>query len=328
MSPVLEQHNTSAKHTAGSRLKKVAVIWSKYSFLIAFAVVSIIACISSDVFFTANNLMNILYQVSIIGIIALGMSLVILIGGIDLSVGSVLAFSGYVLLVTLNATRSILLAVLAGIVAGSIIGVANGVLVAKAKIAPFIVTLGSMAIFRSLTLHECHGGSIDGVVMGFTDIANGSLFGIAYPIYLFVILTGIIFFVTTKLPYGRYLYAIGSNEKAAKLSAIAVDKIKISVYMLCGLLVGISSVIESSRLNSISASNSGQSYELDAIAAVIIGGTSMNGGRGTVIGSFFGVLILGILNNILNLANVSPYLQGMLKGIIIIIAVLIQKRDN
>lgn len=329
MLPAQKPHNvTPASATIKTYGNRLTSFWSQYSYLIAFALVFLIACLTSDVFFTKTNLMNILYQVSIIGIIALGMSLVILIGGIDLSVGSVLAFCGTMILLTLNATHNIFLAVLAGLGMGAVIGLVNGVFITRAKIAPFIMTLGSMATFRSLALFLNKGGGITGTVMSYANIANGNLCGIAYPIYLFLVMTALVHLVTTKLPYGRHLYAIGSNEKAATLSAIAVSKIKISVYTLCGLLVGISAIIESSRLCSVSASSSGVSYELDAIAAVIIGGTSMSGGRGTIIGTFFGVLILGILNNILNLADVSPYLQGMVKGIIIIFAVLIQRKDN
>jgi ribose transport system permease protein len=295
--------------------------------MIAFLVIFILASLLNSDFLTFTNLINIIRQVSIIGIISLGMTLVMLSGGIDLSVGSVLAFTGAITLLALNASESVLLSLLTAIAVSASIGLINGLLITKGKIASFIATLGMMAAARSLVLYIAQGGSISGKVESYTEIANGDLFGIAYPIYIFLVMTLLIFMIMHKTRFGRYIYAIGSNEKAALLSAISVNKVKIGVYMLCSMLVGVAAVIESSRLNSVSSASSGLSYELDAIAAVIIGGARMSGGRGKVIGTFFGVMILGILNNTMNLMNISPYLQGLVKGLIIIIAVLLQKKD-
>ncbi len=308
--------------------EKARKFWTNYSFVISFLVVSSIAIIKTDDFLSSQNLINILYQVSTIGIISLGMSMVIISGGIDLSVGAVLAFTGTVILYTLNKTENILLAIIAGIATGAIIGLINGFFIARTKIAPFIVTLSAMTIFRSLTQYINNSGSITGKIKEFQLISNSSYAGIPFPVYIFFLLTFLIILIMVWTPFGRYIYAIGSNEKAANLSAIPVIGIKISVYIVCGVLTAIASVIESSRLSSISSTSSGVNYELEAIAAAVIGGISMTGGRGLIIGTFVGVLIIGILNNLINLANIQAELQGMLKGIIILLAVLIQKRDK
>lgn len=306
---------------------KLSWLWSEYSVIIAFIIIFIAASVLSPRFLDMNNQLNILMQVSIIGIVALGMTIVMLSGGIDLSVGSVLVLVGVVTVLALNATGSIWIAVLTAFIVGSIAGFLNGIMVAKGRIASFIATLGMMAAARSIALYIAEGGSISGEVSGFTAIANNNLWIFDYPIIIFLIMTVLVYILMHKTRFGRHVYAIGSNEKAALLSAIRVDRIKIGVYSLAGLLVSIAAIIETSRLNSISSSSSGVQYELDAIAAVIIGGTRMTGGRGKIIGTFFGVLILGILNNMMNLMNVSPHLQGFVKGLIIIIAVVFQKRE-
>lgn len=307
--------------------KRLGWIWSEYSVVFAFVVMIILATIVNPDFLSMSNFTNILRQVSIIGIISLGMTVVMLSGGIDLSVGSVLAVIGVVIFQVLNGTGNLFLAILAGIGTGIFVGLLNGVMIAKAKIASFIATLGVMASARSLSLFIANGGSISGSQESYTLIANGELLGISYPVYFFLIITLLLYLLMHHTPFGRYVYAIGSNEKAALLSAIRVDRVKILIYMLMGALVGIASIIESSRLNSISSASSGMGYELDAIAAVIIGGTRMSGGKGKILGTFIGVLILGILNNMMNLMNISPYLQGLVKGLIIIVAVILQKKE-
>lgn len=302
-------------------------IWSEYSVIIAFVIIYIVSALMNDRFLLLQNQLNILMQVSTIGIIALGMTLVILSGGIDLSVGSVLAMVGVFVVLALNASENIFVAVLTALAVGAFVGFLNGLLVAKAKIAPFIATLGMMAGARSIALYTTNGGSIAGQVDGFTNISNTKVGLVSLPVIIFLTLTLCVYLLMKKTRFGRYVYAVGSNEKASLLSAIRVDRIKIGVYSLCGFLVGIAALIETSRLNSISSSSSGNLYELDAIAAVIIGGTRMTGGKGKVIGTLFGVLILGVLNNTMNLMNISPHLQGLVKGLIIIIAVIFQKRN-
>ncbi|MFD1737811.1 ABC transporter permease [Bacillus salitolerans] len=312
---------------ASSTKSRLSWLWSEYSVIIAFFVIFVAASILSPRFLDIHNQMNILMQVSIIGIVALGMTVVMLSGGIDLSVGSVLVLVGVITVLALNATGSIFVAILTAFLVGASAGFLNGLMVAKGKIASFIATLGMMAGARSIALYIAEGGSISGEVSGFTVIANSELWIIDYPIIIFLVMTALVYVLMHKTRFGRYVYALGSNEKAALLSAIRVDRVKIGVYSLAGLLVSVAAIIETSRLNSISSSSSGVQYELDAIAAVIIGGTRMTGGRGKIIGTFFGVLILGILNNMMNLMNVSPHLQGFVKGLIIIIAVVFQKRE-
>ncbi|MBZ5202661.1 ABC transporter permease [Planomicrobium chinense] len=310
--------------TAKSRL---SWLWSEYSVIIAFVIIFIASAIMNPRFLDMNNQLNILMQVSIIGIIAMGMTVVMLSGGIDLSVGSVLALAGVISVLALNASGSILVGVFTALLVGSFAGFLNGLMVAKGRIASFIATLGMMAGARSIALYIADGGSVSGEVTGFTAIANSDFWIFDVPVLIFIAMTALVFILMHKTRFGRYVYALGSNEKAALLSAIRVDRIKIGVYTLIGTLVGVAAVIETSRLNSISSSSSGAQYELDAIAAVIIGGTRMTGGRGKIIGTLFGVLILGILNNMMNLMNVSPHLQGFVKGLIIIIAVVFQKRE-
>ncbi|WP_342504775.1 ABC transporter permease [Sporosarcina sp. FSL K6-2383] len=319
-----ERNPTSNK----SKLRdQLSWIWSEYSVIIAFLIIFIAASIISPRFLDINNQFNILMQVSIIGIIALGMTVVMISGGIDLSVGSVLALTGVMTVLALNASGSILIAIVVAFAMGIFAGFLNGLMVAKGKIASFIATLGMMAAARSIALYIANGGSISGEVSNFTLIANSKLGTIQYPIIFFLIMTALVYILMHKTRFGRYVYALGSNEKATLLSAIRVDRVKIGVYSLAGLLVSVAAIIETSRLNSISSSSSGMSYELDAIAAVIIGGTRMTGGRGKIVGTFFGVLILGILNNMMNLMDVSPHLQGFVKGLIIIVAVVFQKRE-
>ncbi|HWR43785.1 ABC transporter permease [Sporomusa sp.] len=315
------------KSVSNSMGKKLTRLQTEYSIIMAFLVIAVLASLANSEFLTSSNIINILRQVSIIGIISLGMTLIIISGGIDLSVGAVLALVGALALTVLNFTQSITATLVAALMAGAFIGVINGLLITKGKITPFIVTLGVMASTRSLVLYYAKGGSIVSKVNEYTVIASGEIGGISYPVFIFLACAVLMYILSQKTPFGRYVYAIGSNEKAALLSAINVNMVKTGIYMLGGMLTALAAVIESSRLNSMSSASSGINYELDAIAAVIIGGTRMSGGKGTIIGTFFGVLILGILNNTLNLMNISPYLQGMVKGLIIITAVLLQKKE-
>lgn len=301
-------------------------LWAEYSSVFAFLLLFIVASIATPRFLTLQNLINIFRQVSIIGIVAMGMTVVIISGGIDLSVGSVLALSGVAGMSVLNATMSIPLAVLATIGCGMTAGLLNGLMVTKGRVAPFIATLGMMAVARSLALFFIQGGNVVGNVHAYTLIARGEIVGLRFPIFYFVIVTIAVQVIMRRTRFGRYVYATGSNEKATLLSAINVDWVKIGVYVLAGTLVALAAIVESSTLNSISSANSGNLYELDAIATVVIGGTRLQGGKGHILGTFFGVLLLGVLNNFLNLMNVSPFLEGFVKGLIIVVAVLIQRK--
>jgi len=312
----------------------------KYGPLIALAVLVIISTILYPRFIELQNLLNILRQVSYTGIIALGMTFVIISGGIDLSVGSMTAFAGAFAILALNSATqglmmfsprwlglvlSILAAVGASFAIALAAGFVNGFLVTKGRIAPFIVTLGTMAIFRSLTLYVGKAGEFRSANSSYGDMGMSVVLGIPLPVWIFFILAAILSFVLDRTKFGRYVCAVGSNEKVARYSAINVDRVRLISYVIVGLMVGITAVLISARLNSLSSTNAGKDYEMDAIAAVVIGGTAMTGGKGSIWGTVIGAIILGIINNMLNMLGVSPYLQGLVKGLVIIGAVSIQR---
>jgi len=293
----------------------------------AFIVLVVFASILSDSFLSIANVTNVLRQISIIGVLAVGMTFVILLGGIDLSVGSVLALTGTVIMASqADYGMPVFTAIGLGLLAGALIGMVNGLMITYGKIAAFIVTLAMMTIARSLALYYADAGSISGTNMQYAAIGNGYLWQIPVPVIIFVIIVLIAYMLLERTTFGRHVYAVGGNVQAARLSAVPVYRVTILAYMICGLTAAVGAVIETSRLNSVSTSSSGMMYELDAIAAVIIGGASLAGGRGRVVGTLFGVLILGVLSNVMNLLNISPYIQGVVKGAIILAAVLLQKR--
>ena len=313
-----------------NRIKKFA---GENSAVIAFLALFLLATIfRGSTFLSFNNIINVLRNNSIIGIIALGMTLIIITGGIDLSVGSQLVITGIVAIAVVDRTESIILALVLSCLSGAVLGLITGLLISKYNIPAFIVTLGTLTIYRSVSQYLLNGGGImvSGAKMdSYIAIANTNLFGkIPLPIIYWLIIGIIIHIFITSTPTGRYIYAVGSNEKATMLSSIDVDKVKIITYALSGLLVSIAAIIETSRLGSVNSASSGSSYEMDAIAAVVIGGTSMSGGRGKIIGTIMGTLTLGIINNMMNLLGVPPFLVGAVKGTIIIGAVLLQKRLN
>jgi len=298
------------------------------SVILAFVAMVIVATIlAGDSFMSQANIINILRTVSIIGIISLGMTLIIISGGIDLSVGSALVLVGAAGIWVMNETGSIPLGMLTMLVGGAGVGFINGTIITRGRVTPFIATLGVMATCRSLSLYLLNGGGISANLPAYWAISNGDILGISYPVFYFILLTALVLLFSQRTPLGRYIYSIGSNEKASHLSAINVNRVKVITYMIGGAMVAVAAMVETSRLNSVSAASSGQGYELDAIAAVIIGGTRMSGGKGTVVGTFFGVLILGVLNNMLTLMGVSPFVTGTVKGIIIIVSVLVQKKE-
>lgn len=304
---------------------------SENSAIVAFVVLLIAATLlKGTTFLNLRNLTNIFLNNSIIGIVALGMTLIIITGGIDLSVGSQLAATGLATVYVLNQTGSIVIGILAGVLMGVLMGLASGALIAKCGIPAFIVTLGTMSIYRSVSQYFFKGGGIlaQGAAMEpFVAISNTRLFGVLpLPILYWLLLAVLMAIFTNRMATGRRIYAVGSNEKAAKLSGINVQKIKIFTYMISGALVGIASVVEASRLGSMNSASSGTSYEMDAIAAVVIGGTSMSGGRGKILGTVFGTLTLGLINNMMNLLGVPTFLVSAIKGAIIIIAVLFQRQ--
>lgn len=270
--------------------------YEKYGSVITLIVLFIASSIASPYFLQFQNILNILRQVSYTGIIALGMTFVIIGGGIDLSVGSMTALIGGIIILTLNRfggdVGAILIAVLFGIFLGLVGGTINGTLVTKGKIAPFIVTLGTMAIFRSLTLYISNAGEFRSISDKYPSIGMGSFLFIPIPVWIFIGLAIIFHIILNNTRYGRYICAVGSNERVAQYAAINVDRIRLISYIIVGLSVAISAVLLSSRLNSVSSSNAGLNFELDAISAVIIGGTPMIGGSGSVFGTVAGLLSL------------------------------------
>lgn len=301
----------------------------KYNTIFIFVVLVIFSALISEVFFTSVNLSNLLKQVSGIGIISIGMLIVILTGGIDLSVGSMIALLAvtFALLVNIFALP---LAILLTIAIGFSLGSVSGYLVAYQKMAPFIATLALMTVARGLAFIYSKGSPITFETYGglyMSNFANNSFLGVPNIAIVFFIIVILAMVMLRYNVFGRVIIAIGSNEEASRLSGIKVNKYQFLVYAISGALAAIAAIIVASRTN-LGSPNMGMAWELDAIAAVVIGGASLNGGRGTAINTLMGVLILGLISNILNLLNVPSYPQQVVKGAIIIFAVLLQRFEN
>lgn len=290
----------------------------------------LVSCLNSN-FFTVNNIFNILQQTSINAIIAVGMTLVILTSGIDLTVGALFALTGAIAASIVSVDISPFIAVTAALALGTVIGATTGFIVAKGKLQAFIATLVMMLILRGATLVYTKGSPIslgmEDSAEAFESIGTGQIIGIPTPIWIMCVVFIAAWYLLKYTRLGRYIYALGGNESATRLSGINVDKIKITVYAISGLLCALASTIEVSRLSSAQP-NAGTGYEMDAIAAVVLGGTSMAGGRGKIIGTLIGALILGLLNNGLNLLEVDPYYQMIVKGAVILFAVLIDNKTT
>ena len=273
-------------------------------------------------FLTISNLLNVAEQATIIAIIAVGMTFVIITGGIDLSVGSVLAFSGVVMASSLQSGVPLPFALMIGLGVGLLCGVVNGLLITIGRLPPFIATLGMMSVARGAALMFTEGRPISGFSEGFRSIATGEILRIPAPVVIMIVVYVIAHFVLKRTKLGRYTYAIGGNEEAALLSGINVRLNKTLVYGIAGLLSGLAAILLTARLNSAQPI-AGMSYELDAIAATVIGGTSLLGGEGTISGTLIGALIMAVLRNGLNLLSVSSFFQQVVIGSVIILAVLI-----
>lgn len=310
--------------------RRLVSLIADHSAVFALIILFVIAVLlKGDVFLNTNNMVNILMNNSFIGVIALGMTLIIITGNIDLSVGSQLAATGLVTLVVFNQTSSVVLGIGAGILTGIVTGALTGFIVSAFAIPSFIVTLGTMQIYRSVAQYFFNGGGVRTTTENaevFTNISNTRLFGeIPLPIIYWLLLSLIVAIFMRQTSFGRHIYAVGSNERATFLSGIDIHRIKIGVFAISGALIAVASILEASRLGSMNSASSGRSYEMDAIAAVVIGGTAMNGGRGTIMGTVFGTLTLGIINNLMNLLGVPTFLVGAIKGFIIIGAVMLQR---
>jgi ribose transport system permease protein len=287
--------------------------------------------IISPSFFSWNNFMAIFRNSSAVGIIALGMTFVIIAGGIDLSVGSNFTVCG-VLLVTLQGSLGLPLGICIFItcLCGMTIGLINGLIISKAKLPPFIVTLAMQVFLRSIVKYMTNGATVRGLREEvFSSIGNGNLIGnFPLPFAIFIVIAILMHLLLTKTKFGTYVYATGGNEATAKYTGIKVDIIKISTYVLIGLMAAFASTIEVSRMASVSPTVSGISYELEAVTSAIVGGTAFSGGKGKIAGTIIGAIILFIITNIMIHLDVSTYLSGAVKGVIILVAVLLQKHGD
>lgn len=313
-------------------------IWQRASrFQSLLVLVLMVAAMSllSDRFLTQANGLNIMRQISVNVCLSIGMTMVILSGGIDLSVGSVLAFSGAI---TAGLIKSAIPlpwlgvelqftawgAIMAGLTVGLCLGWFNGQMITRLKIPPFVATLGMLSIARGMTMLWTKGFPITGLGDGFAILGTQSVLGVPTPVWIAGCLVGVFVLLTRKTRVGRYIYAVGGNEQTARLSGLNVNRIKVIVYTLAGGLSAIAGLIMTSRLDSAQP-NAGTGYELDSIAAVVIGGTSLSGGRGSILGTVIGCLIIGVLNSGLVLLNVSPFWQQVVKGGVILVAVAIDR---
>lgn len=307
----------------------INTITQKLGPLLGLLVLIIIVSVLNPSFLEPLNLLNLFRQVAINALIAFGMTFVILTGGIDLSVGAILALSSALTAGMIVSGVDPILAILVGCILGGIMGMVNGLLITKGKMAPFIATLATMTAFRGLTLVYTKGNPITGLGDNylFQLFGRGYFLGIPVPAITMILTFVVLFVVLHRTPFGRKTYAIGGNEKASLISGIKVPRVKILIYGLSGLLAALAGAILTSRLNSAQPT-AGTSYELDAIAAVVLGGTSLSGGKGRIFGTLIGVLIIGTLNNGLNLLGVSSFYQMVVKGIVIIIAVLLDRKKS
>jgi ribose transport system permease protein len=309
--------------------KKSAGIMQKLGPFLAFVLLFAVVAVLNPSFIEPLNLLNLLRQISINALIAFGMTFVILTGGIDLSVGSILALSSALMAGMIVSGVDPILSICITALLGALMGAVNGLLITKGKVAPFIATLATMTIYRGLTLVYTNGNPITGLGdhYSFQLFGRGYFFGIPVPAVTMLITFIILWFILHKTSFGRKTYAIGGNETAAFVSGIKVDRVKCLIYSLAGMMAAISGAILTSRLNSAQPT-AGTAYEMDAIAAVVLGGTSLAGGKGRIFGTLVGALIIGTLNNGLNLLGVSSFYQQVVKGIVILIAVLIDRKKS
>lgn len=303
---------------------QVTRILKNYGIVFAFILVCLILSLLSPVFLRWINILTVIRQASIVGIIGVGMTFVILTGGIDLSVGSILALSGAVAAGLLKDGMPLVVVIPAALGVGALLGLANGLIITVGRITPFVTTLGMMSIARSFTLIHNQGMPISGFAPSFRYIGGGFVLGIPFPIIVFGVTVALAAIVLRETRLGRYTFAIGGNEEAVRLSGIRTGWYKTVVYVISGLASALAAVVLSSRLNS-AETTAGTGYELDVIAAVVIGGTSLNGGRGGVWGTLIGALLIAVINQGMVLLGIGVYNQGLVKGLILLGAVLLDR---
>ncbi|MDC7240990.1 MAG: ABC transporter permease [Spirochaetales bacterium] len=300
-----------------------------HNYILSLILMLLIGRIASDQFLSFPSLMNLMRSSVFIGIIALGMSLVIISGNIDLSVGSILALSAAIGVVVFNTTQNMLVTLVVCMLLGALMGFFNGIFVGVAKVASFIVTLATLTAFRSITIQFGDGGpQIVNHEIYFDTLRKlgyGKLGPFPYLVIIFVAITCAVWYLMNRTKFGRYVYAVGSNEKAARLTGIKVEYIKVMIFTITGLLTGIAAFLYIARFGSVDVATAGKGFELDVIAAVAIGGTSMAGGRGFIQGSFFGAIILFAIDAILSAFQVPAFVTDFIKGVLILGAVLLQK---
>lgn len=296
----------------------------RYGMLLVLIIMILLASTLSDRFMTTANLLNVTRQVAINAILAAGMTAVIISGGIDLSVGSVVAISGALGAGLIASGAGWFAGVMLTLVIGLCFGVANGLFIAYGQLPPFIVTLATMALARGFTQVYTGGRAITVANQTFHWFGHGYVGAIPVPVIIMVAIYFLAYIFFKHMKLGRLIYAVGGNEKACRMAGIRVNRVKVAIYGISGLLAGLVGVILTARLFSAQPT-AGVSYEMDAIAAVVLGGTSMSGGRGTIGGTIVGALIIGILGNVFNLLDVSPFYQDVAKGIVILVAVLLDR---
>lgn len=304
--------------------RKFWLIARKYATLAILVVFVVAISLMTDRFLTFGNITNVGRQLSFNGIISVAMTMVIISGGIDLSVGGTVALAGCICAGVLTDSGNIFMAIMAALVVGTVVGLFNGVLIAYTKIAPFIITLSSLSIAKGVTLVLTNASPIPLNNEGFKALGQSSFYSIPTPIFIMLAIFLIAGFVMRKTKFGRYVYAIGGNERSAALAGIAVQKIKLIVYIISGLMAAFTGVLYTSRLSS-GVPNLGDGFEMDAITAAVIGGASLSGGQGGIWGTLIGAVIIGILNNALNLLNVNTNYQSIVTGVVVLIAVLFDR---
>ncbi len=317
---------TSTPGASTDRGRRLRVFLIDNGIIIAFVLLVVALALSSEHFLTSANIRNVLRQTSINGLLAIGMTFVILTGGIDLSVGSVLAFGGMIAAIfassSLGEQYPLYVALPLGLLAGTVLGMVNGSLVAFFRVPPFVVTLGMLSIARGLTLIASNGMPVSRLSPEYITVGQGMVLGIPVPVLIFFGVFAIAWIVLYQTPFGRYVYAVGGNEEAARISGVNARMVKFTVYAISGCLAALGGIILSARTTA-GLPQAGVAYELDAIAAVVIGGTSLAGGQGRLFGTLIGALIIGVVNNGLDLLGVSAYYQLTFKGAIIVAAVLL-----